>query len=93
MRPFAFYGYGELGVHTKGTRSTVVIMSWPWGNVPRRRERTHGIAPRSPPGKRDRPNTIPHAAKATGHLPQSDARRARGAARGYDEAILLTDEG
>ena len=32
VRPFAFYGYGELGVHTKGNPVEVVIMSWPWAN-------------------------------------------------------------
>ena len=32
IRPIAFYGYGELGVHTAGNPVEIVIMSWPWGN-------------------------------------------------------------
>ena len=31
LRPIAFYGYGELGVHTRGNPVEVAIMSWPWG--------------------------------------------------------------
>ncbi len=31
IRPIAFYGYGELGVHTGSNPVDVVIMSWPWG--------------------------------------------------------------
>ena len=36
LRPIAFYGYGELGVSTAGNPVDVVIMSWPWGDIPRR---------------------------------------------------------
>ena len=31
IRPIAFYGYGELGVHPRSNPVDVVIMSWPWG--------------------------------------------------------------
>ena len=30
IRPIAFYGYGELGVHARDNPVEVVIMSWPW---------------------------------------------------------------
>ena len=36
VRPIAFYGYGELGVAARGNPVETVIMSWPWGVVPRR---------------------------------------------------------
>src|ERR1700722_16917 len=31
IRPFAFYGFGELGVSSRGNPVEVAIMSWPWG--------------------------------------------------------------
>ena len=31
IRPIAFFGYGSLGVHTRGNPVETVIMSWPWG--------------------------------------------------------------
>ena len=93
VRPFAFYGYGELGVHTKGNPVEVVIMSWPWANYLGDENATTGIRAKISSWKRVGPNTIPHAAKATGiylnsMLAVHEAQRA-----GYDEAILLTDDG
>lgn len=93
LRPFAFYGYGELGVHTKGNPVEVVIMSWPWGNYLGDENAGTGIRAKVSSWKRVGPNTIPHVAKATGiylnsMLAVHEAQRA-----GYDEAILLTDEG
>ena len=63
------------------------------GQLPRRRERRHGIRAKISSWKRVGANTIPHVAKATGiylnsMLAVHEAQRA-----GYDEAILLTDEG
>ncbi len=93
LRPIAFYGYGELGVSTAGNPVDVVIMSWPWGAYLGDEGLKNGIRVKISSWKRVGANTIPHAAKATGiylnsMLAVSEANRA-----GYDEAILLTDEG
>ena len=93
LRPIAFYGYGELGVSTAGNPVDVVIMSWPWGAYLGDEGLRQGIRVKVSSWKRVGPNTIPHAAKATGiylnsMLAVSEANRA-----GYDEAILLTDDG
>ena len=93
LRPFAFYGYGELGVSTAGNPVDVVIMSWPWGNYLGDENLTTGIRAKVSTWMRVGPNTIPHVAKATGiylnsMLAVQEAQRA-----GYDEAILLTDDG
>ncbi len=93
VRPFAFYGYGELGVSTAGNPVDVVIMSWPWGNYLGDENLATGIRAKISSWKRVGANTIPHVAKATGiylnsMLAVQEAQRA-----GYDEAILLTDEG
>ena len=93
LRPIVFYGYGELGVSTAGNPVETVIMSWPWGTYLGDEGMKNGIRCKISSWKRIGPNTIPHVAKATGvylnsMLAVTEANRA-----GYDEAILLTDEG
>ena len=93
VRPIAFYGYGELGVHTGTNPVDVAIISWPWGAYLSEEGQRAGITAMVSSWKRVGPNTIPHAAKATGvylnsMLATHEARRA-----GYDEAIMLTDDG
>ncbi len=93
IRPFAFYGYGELGVHTGTNPVEVVVMAYPWGAYLGEEGQKAGITAMISSWKRVGPNTIPHVAKATGvylnsMLATHEARRA-----GYDEAILLTDDG
>jgi branched-chain amino acid aminotransferase len=93
VRPFAFYGYGELGVHTGSNPVEVVIMSWPWGNYLGDENAATGIRAKISSWTRIGANTVPHVAKATGiylnsMLAVHEAQRA-----GYDEAILLTEDG
>jgi branched-chain amino acid aminotransferase len=93
LRPIAFYGYGELGVHCGSNPVDVVVMAFPWGAYLGEEGQTSGIRAMVSSWRRVGPNTIPHAAKATGvylnsMLATHEARRT-----GYDEAILLTGEG
>jgi branched-chain amino acid aminotransferase len=93
LRPIAFYGYGELGVSTAGNPVETVIMSWPWGAYLGEESQSKGITAKVSSWRRVGPNVIPHVAKATGiylnsMLATTEAKRA-----GYDEAILLTDDG
>jgi branched-chain amino acid aminotransferase len=71
----------------------VAIMSWPWGAYLGADALERGIRLKVSTWRRVGPNTIPHAAKATGvylnsMLAVMEANRA-----GYDEAILLTEDG
>jgi branched-chain amino acid aminotransferase len=93
IRPIAFYGFGELGVHTRGNPVEVVIMSWPWGTYLGEEGLTRGITAKVSSWKRIGPNTIPHVAKATGVYLNSFLAVAEAQHAGYQEAILLTDEG
>ncbi len=93
LRPIAFFGYGELGVHTGSNPVDVAIMSWPWGAYLGEEGQRQGVRAAISSWRRVGPNTIPHAIKATGiylnsMLATHEARRA-----GYDEAILLTADG
>ena len=93
LRPIAFSGYGELGVSTAGNPIDVVIMSWPWGAYLGEDSQNHGITAKISSWQRVGPNVIPHVAKATGiylnsMLATMEARRG-----GYDEAIMLSQDG
>jgi branched-chain amino acid aminotransferase len=93
IRPIAFYGYGELGVATTGNPVETVIMSWPWGSYLGADSLSKGVTATISSWKRVGPNTIPHAAKATGVYLNSMLATAEARRGGYDEAILLTDDG
>ncbi len=93
LRPIAFYGYGELGVSAAGNPVEVVLMSWPWGAYLGDEAMRTGIRAKVSSWKRVGPNTIPHAAKATGIYLNSMLAVTEANLAGYDEAILLTDEG
>ena len=93
LRPIAFYGYGELGVHTRGNHVDVAILTFPWGAYLGEEGQQKGIRAMISSWQRVGPNTIPHTSKATGiylnsMLAVHEAQRA-----GYDEAILLTHDG
>jgi branched-chain amino acid aminotransferase len=93
LRPIAFFGYGELGVHSGDNPVDVVVMCFPWGAYLGEEGQKQGVRAMISSWRRVGPNTIPHAAKATGvylnsMLATHEARRA-----GYEEAILLTEDG
>jgi branched-chain amino acid aminotransferase len=93
VRPIAFYGYGTLGVPPRQNPVDVAIMSWPWGTYLGADALEKGIRAKISTWRRVGPNTIPHAAKATGvylnsMLAVMEANRA-----GYEEALLLTEDG
>ena len=93
LRPIAYFGYGELGVHTGENPVDVVIMCFPWGAYLGEEGQRSGIRAMISSWRRVGPNTIPHAAKATGvylnsMLATHEARRA-----GYDEGLMLTENG
>ena len=93
LRPLAFFGYGELRVGALGNPVDVAIVSWPWGAYLGEEGLKHGIRCKISSWKRIGPNVIPHAAKATGIYLNSVLATTEAARAGYDEAIMLTDDG
>jgi branched-chain amino acid aminotransferase len=93
IRPIAFYGYGQLGVHARGNPVETVLMSWPWGSYLGEDGLTNGIRAKISSWQRIPPNVVPHVSKATGVYLNSLLAVTEATNAGYDEAILLTPEG
>jgi branched-chain amino acid aminotransferase len=93
LRPLAFFGYGELRVGATGNPVDVAIISWPWGAYLGDEGLQNGIRCKISSWKRIGPNVIPHAAKATGVYLNSMLATTEAVRAGYDEAIMLTDDG
>ncbi len=93
LRPLAFYGYGELGVRPTGNPVDVVIMSWPWGTYLGDHALEHGVRAKISTWQRIGPNVVPHVAKATGIYLNSMLAVLEASQSGYEEAILLTQDG
>jgi branched-chain amino acid aminotransferase len=93
IRPIAFFGYGQLGVHSRGNPVEVAIMSWPWGSYLGEDGLRNGIRAKISTWQRIGANVIPHVAKATGIYLNSMLAVLEATSAGYDEAILLTPDG
>jgi branched-chain amino acid aminotransferase len=93
LRPIAFYGYGELGVSATGNPVDVAIMSWPWETYLGAEGLEKGIRAKISSWTRVGPNVIPHVAKATGIYLNSMLAVIEANRAGYEEAILLTQDG
>src|SRR5436853_6433652 len=68
-------------------------MSWPWGTYLGPEAMKNGIRAKISSWRRVGPNTIPHVAKATGIYLNSMLATHEAVRAGYDEAILLTEDG
>jgi branched-chain amino acid aminotransferase len=93
LRPIAFFGYGQLGVSSRGNPVDVAIMSWPWGSYLGEDGLRNGIRAKVSSWQRIGANVIPHVAKATGVYLNSMLAVHEANQAGYEEAILLTHDG
>ena len=93
IRPIAYFGYGELGVATRGNPVDVALLCWPWGQYLGEDALAKGITAKISSWQRIGPNVIPHVAKATGVYINSMLATTEAHRGGYREAILLTDQG
>ena len=93
IRPIAFYGYDTLGVHPKDCPIEVAVASFYWGAYLGDKGLEKGVNITISPWKKLSLDAFPPSAKASGQylnsmLAVKDARN-----RGYDEALLLNQEG
>jgi branched-chain amino acid aminotransferase len=93
IRPLAFRGYGEMGLHAKSAPVDVMVAVWPWGAYLGEESKRNGVRAKVSSWRRISSNgLIPHA-KASGQYLNSILAKTEAANAGYDEAILLEDNG
>lgn len=93
IRPLAFRGYGEMGLYAQSAPVDVMVAVWPWGAYLGEEGKRNGVRAKVSSWRRISPGgLIPHA-KASGQYLNSILAKTDAAQSGYDEAILLDDNG
>ncbi|PSL05390.1 branched-chain amino acid aminotransferase [Haloactinopolyspora alba] len=91
VRHLVYLGYGSMGIDTRSCPVNVSIASWE--GAPHVGGRDEGARLMVSSWRRNDPNVVPPAAKATGPYLNSVLARAEANAAGYDEAVLLSSTG
>ncbi len=93
LRPIAFRGFGELGVHPKATPVEVAIAAIPWGKYLGDDVLERGVDVCVSSWTRPAPNTLPTLAKAGGNYLSSQLIVMEAQQNGYVEGIALDSTG
>ena len=93
IRPIAFRGYGEMGLYPLKAPINVAVAVWPWGTYLGDDGIKHGVRAKISSFRRNDPNVIPPAAKASGQYLNSILAKIEVTKSGYDEAVLLNSQG
>jgi len=93
IRPIAFYGYDTLGVHPKDCPVEVAVASFFWGAYLGDEGLENGVNIVISPWKRLSLDAFPPSAKASGQYMNSMLAVQDARSRGYDEALLLNQQG
>ena len=93
IRPIIYRGYGEMGLFPLKAPVDVAIAVWPWGAYLGDEGIARGIRAKISSFRRFGPNSMPPAAKATGQYINSSLAKVEAVKAGYEEAILLDDQG
>jgi branched-chain amino acid aminotransferase len=93
VRPLAFRGHGEMGINPLKCPIEVIIAVWPWGAYLGEEALEHGVRVMTSSWRRIGPNTLPATAKASGQYLNSQLAKIEAMHSGYDEAILLNEQG
>jgi branched-chain amino acid aminotransferase len=93
IRPIVFRGYGPMGLYALNNPVEVAIAVWPWGAYLGEDALETGVRCKVSSFRRYGPNTLPPAAKASGQYINSVLAKHEASRCGYDEAILLNEQG
>ena len=93
IRPIAFRGYGTMGLFPLEAPVDVAIAVWEWGAYLGEEGIKHGIRAKIASWRRIGPSTVPATAKAGGQYLNSILARVETQKAGYEEAILLNEQG
>lgn len=93
IRPFAFLGYGVMGVYHKQAPVETVLASWEWGAYLGEEGMRKGIKLKIASMTRPSNTSNMGKAKATANYLNSQMAKYEAIDCGYDEALLLDDQG
>ena len=93
VRPIVYRGFGEMGLFALNNPVEVAIAVWPWGAYLGEEALEAGVRCKVSSFRRYGPNTLPPAAKASGQYINSVLAKHEANRCGYDEAILLNEQG
>ena len=93
IRPFAFLGYGVMGVYHKDAPVETVMSAWEWGAYLGEEGLQKGIKLKIASMTRPANTSNMGKAKATANYLNSQMAKYEAIDCGYDEALLLDDQG
>ena len=94
IRPIAFRGYDDLGLHAHNDDAIdVVVAAWEWGTYLGNDALKNGVDACVSSWNKINPNTIPFMAKASGNYLSATLVAMEAKQNGYDEGILLDSTG
>lgn len=93
IRPLVMRGYGVMGLFPLDAPVDVAIAAWEWGAYLGEEGLREGIRAKVSSWRRIGNNTIPATAKAGGQYLNSILAKIETAKSGYQEAILLNEQG
>jgi branched-chain amino acid aminotransferase len=93
LRPFAFLGYGVMGVYHKDAPVETVLAAWEWGAYLGEEGLKSGIKLKIASMTRAGNTSSMGKAKATANYLNSQMAKFEAIDCGYDEALLLDDQG
>jgi branched-chain amino acid aminotransferase len=92
LRPLAFYGAGPMNFTFKGNQVRVMFAAWPWGAYMGDGLR-NGIRVKTVSWRKTPTNSVPSVAKLAGNYVNSCLAFQEAMRAGFDEALLLNDDG
>ena len=93
IRPTIILGYGEMGLNPLPSEPQVIIATWEWGTYLGEEALVNGVKVMFSSYRRIGKNTIPPAGKANGQYLNSSLAKVEALRAGYDEAIMLSEDG
>ncbi|MEA5076441.1 MAG: branched-chain amino acid transaminase [Coriobacteriia bacterium] len=93
IRPIAFRGYGVMGLDPIPAPVNVTIAAWPWETYMGEEALIHGVDVGVSSWRQRGANSMPPAIKSTGNYLNSSLARIEANRHGYNEAIMLNEEG
>ena len=93
IRPLVIRGYGEMGVNPLNAPVNVIIAVWPWGAYLGEDALEQGVRIKISSWRRNGQNSLPAAAKASGQYINGVLAKVESLKAGYDEAIMLNEQG